>query len=345
MLLSVPAAGKSAQVALRQAMLPRCVSLVLDFARPVGPVDDQLPRPPELPEGRTVNVPGRGEIFLREEGDGDGPPIVLLHGWTLSADLNWFTGGYQVASRRGRVIAPDLRGHGRGLRSDQRFSLEAAADDVGALLSHLGAGPAILAGYSLGGSVALLTWRRHPEAVAGLVLVSTALQWRASLRDRATWVAMGGVEYVLRFGAPQGITDRYLRQAAAHSPELGPVRGWLKAEARRGDATDIAAAARSLSAFDARDLAAEVDVPTAVVVTCRDRLVRPGRQRELAERIPGAAAVELDGAHNAWMVRPAAFSAALDQALATVLGTLAGAGRAEDQVGAGAEVGAERAGP
>ena len=287
--------------------------------RRVEPLDDQLPAPPELPAGRTVNVPGRGEMFLRAgPGPEASPTVVLLHGWTLSADLNWFSGGYQVAARYGPVVAPDLRGHGRGLRSCQRFSLEAAADDVSGLIACLGIGPAVLVGYSLGGSVALLAAARHPEAVSGLVLLSTGLQWRASLRERALWTALSGVEYVLRFGAPNGITDRYLRQATVAAPDLRPLRAWLKAEARRGDASDIAAAAQALCTFDARPFVGDIQVPTAVVVTTADRLIRARRQRELAAAVPGARTVELDGAHNAWLVRPLAFAAALAEGLRLV---------------------------
>ena len=73
------------------------------------------PRRRGLPTGRIVNVPSRGEMFLREASGPDASlPVVLLHGWTLSADLNWFSGGYRVASSHGPMIAPDLRGHGRG---------------------------------------------------------------------------------------------------------------------------------------------------------------------------------------------------------------------------------------
>ncbi|MDQ1426963.1 MAG: hypothetical protein QOK39_439 [Acidimicrobiaceae bacterium] len=304
---------------LQPKRLHHGVSHARQFLRAVQIDDDQMPAPPRLPTGRIVNVPSRGEMFLREApGPTGSPAVVLLHGWTLSADLNWFSGGYRVASSHGPMIAPDLRGHGRGLRSVEPFTLEAAADDVAALITHLELGPVVLVGYSLGGSVALLAGRRHPEAVAGLVLVSTGLQWRASTRERALWKLLGGVEYVLRFGAPKGITDRYLRQAMVEAPDLKPLRGWLKAEARRGDAADIAAAARALSAFDARSFAGSLDVPAAVVVTKKDRLIRAVRQRDLAQALPRAQSVDLEGAHNAWLVRPDRFAAALDRALTLV---------------------------
>src|SRR5688572_14410988 len=74
------------------------------------------PAPPEtLPAGRLVQVPGRGEFFLRDSG-GDGPPVLLLHGWMFNADLNWMF-SYEPLRQAGyRVLAIDHRGHGRGLR-------------------------------------------------------------------------------------------------------------------------------------------------------------------------------------------------------------------------------------
>src|SRR4051794_3435849 len=78
--------------------------------------------PPLLP-GAVVMVPGRGEVFARHAPRNEGVPIVLLHGWMATADLNWFL-LYETLAAHHTVIAPDLRGHGRGIRSGTAFSLE-----------------------------------------------------------------------------------------------------------------------------------------------------------------------------------------------------------------------------
>ncbi len=82
------------------------------------------PEPPApLPPARTIHLPGRGEVFLRDTG-GDGPVVMLLHGWMVSADLNWL-GAYGALAAEGyRVLAIDHRGHGRGLRPLVAFRLE-----------------------------------------------------------------------------------------------------------------------------------------------------------------------------------------------------------------------------
>jgi len=265
-----------------------------------------------------VTLENRGEVFVR---DADGPPgrtpILLLHGWTASADLNWWR-VYGSVSALGRVVAIDHRGHGRGMRSEEPFTLEAAADDVAALLEVLDIEEAVVCGYSMCGPVAMLLWRRHRHLVQGLVLEATALEWRASVRERLVWKTMGLLEYALRLGPSKGLIDRTLRQAIETSPDLAPYRGWLKAELRRGDPTELAAAGRALGNYDARPFARTVDVPTAVVVTTRDRLVRPFKQRQLVAAIPGARHFELDGDHDACLVRPKEFEAVTLAALRSV---------------------------
>jgi pimeloyl-ACP methyl ester carboxylesterase len=281
------------------------------------------PLPPPLPPGRVVAVPGRGEVFVREQpGPPHGPPVLLLHGWTASADLNWWR-IYDHVPTVGSLLAIDHRGHGRGIRSDEPFSLEAAADDAAALLRHLGTGPAIVCGYSMGGPISMLLWQRHPDLVRGLVLEATALEWRASLWERLLWKTMGSVEYFLRLGPSTGLVERFLRDAVEASPDLAPYRGWLKGELRRGDAADIAQAGRALGSYDARPFAGHVDVPTAVVVTTRDRLVRPRKQRALAREIPGARAFELEGDHDACLVHADQFAAVTLAALRAVGGAVA----------------------
>lgn len=288
--------------------------------RPAAGSPDAASAPP-LPPGRLVPVPARGETFVRElpaAGDG-GATILLLHGWLLCADVNWYA-LYAGLARHGRVLAMDVRGHGRGPRGPERFRLEDAADDAAALLEHLGATPAVVVGYSMGGSIALLLAQRHPEAVAGLVLQSTALQWRQERSEQVLWRLMGGLHVALRTGAARAVEDRYFAWAARRNPALEDVLPWLVAEASRGDPVDLAEAGRALGAFDARPYVWRIAAPTAVVVSRRDRLVAPRRQYELAGAIPGASVVDADMGHNAWLVRPDVLAAAVDEALALVVG-------------------------
>ena len=289
------------------------------LARRLERLDPEAPVPPSLPPGRIVNVPGRGEMFVREAvGRPGGPTILLLHGWTATADLNWFR-VYDTLANVGRVIAVDHRGHGRGIRCEEPFSLEAAADDAAALLRHLGTTPAVAVGYSMGGPISMLLWHRHPDVVSGLVLQATALEWRGTRRERLLWKFMALVEYALRLGAPRGLIDRILREAIEFCPDIAPHRAWLRGELRRGDPEAIADAGRALGNYDARSFARNVDVPTSVVVTTKDRLVRPRKQRQLADAIPDAQAFELRGDHDACLLHPEQFRAITEVAVLSVI--------------------------
>lgn len=296
------------------------------MARRLGRRNPEAPvPPPDLPPGRVLDVPGRGEVFVRHApGRPGAPTILLLHGWTASADLNWWR-AYGPLTRLGSVVAIDHRGHGRGIRSEETFTLADAADDAAGVLDALGIRSAIVCGYSMGGPISLLLWRRRPDLVGGLVLQATALEWRGTRRERLIWKTMGFLEYILRFGAHRGLVDRAMREAIETSPDLAAHRSWISAELRRGDPSDLAAAGRALGEFDARPFAAEVDVPSVVVVTTGDRLVRPRKQRQLARAIPGAEVLELDGDHDAALVSADPFPSVTLAAVRAVLARAEGA--------------------
>ena len=292
------------------------------FLRPVQSVKAGRPVPPPLPEGRVLAVDGRGEMFLRHaEGPPGGPTILLLHGWVISADLNWWR-VYEPVTQLGRLLAVDHRGHGRGIWSNERFSLEAAADDAAALIRELEVGPVVACGYSMGGSIALLLWQRHPELVSGLVLEATCLDWGANLRERVVWKTMGMVELVSRLGASEGFVERVLRDAVERSPDLAPYQPWLKAELQRGDTIQFADAGRAMGDFDPSPFVSLIDVPTSVVVTTRDQLVPAKKQRVLCRAVPDARVFELDGDHRACWLEPRAFEALTVAALEEVVNRL-----------------------
>ncbi|HET9770612.1 MAG TPA: alpha/beta fold hydrolase [Acidimicrobiia bacterium] len=293
------------------------------LARPLGVSAPEPPVPPPLPPGCLVNLPGRGEVFVRDTGlsaparpagtGPPGPPVLLLHGWTASADLNFFAVYGELAARH-RVLALDHRGHGRGLRARTPFSLEDCADDAAALLAELGVGPVIAVGFSMGGPVAMLLHHRHPDLVRGLVLCGTALEWNESGRERLVWRGVSLLEVALRSGTGEGLVARVLREVMDGSPELEALEPWVRGEFHRGYPTDLAGAGRALSSYDGRPLAEEVDVPCAVVVTTTDQLVRPEKQYELADAL-GAETIALHGDHFAPFNRGRAFAKAIRTAV------------------------------
>lgn len=287
------------------------------MARRLEAMEQEPPIPPPLPPGRVVLVPGRGEMFVRDqEGPAGGPTILLLHGFTVSSDLNWWA-AYEPLREIGRVIAVDHRGHGRGIRSEQPFTLEAAADDAAGLLEALGVDSAIVVGYSMGGPISMLLWRRHPARVAGLVFEATALEWRASRRERWMWRGIGVVEWFFRSRRSTSMVDRWLREAVFTEPALGEHRAWFKGELQRGDAAEMGHAGRALGEYDARPFAGSVDVPVAVLVTTKDRLVRPRKQRALAAATR-AHIVELGADHDAPFVNGKEFGDATREIVQSV---------------------------
>ncbi len=303
--LTATGAGATAAVLTALAANPavrRSALQAARFARPLDRNADRPPVPPQLPPGRVVNLTGRGEIFVREsDGPAAGPAVLLLHGWTASADLNFFP-VYDSLAGAYHVIAPDARGHGRGMRSAEPFSLEDCADDAAALLEQVGADRVIVVGYSMGGPVGMLLARRHPGRVRALVMQATALEWRDEAYERMVWRLLSMTELGLRLGTTAGIVERVLRLAAEEQPELEALRPWLAAEFRRGLVPEIADAGRALSRYDARPWAARLGLPAAMLITTRDRLVRPAKQRELAAAL-NAHVIEIDADHDLPLAR------------------------------------------
>ncbi len=267
------------------------------------------PEPPvPLPTGTVIDVPGRGEFFLRDSG-GHAPPVLLLHGWMFSADLNfWRT--YGVLEDAGyRVLAVDHRGHGRGLRTHAPFRLSDCADDAAALIAQIDAAPALVVGYSMGGPIGQLMARDHPEVVSGLVLCATSSHW-TNARQRLLWRGMAFIRLLLGL-APDTAWRRGLRAAGF------PTTNWTTSELTRGSASDLAEAGRELSRYDAREWLPRLDVPVALVVTTKDTSVPPSHQRELA-RLLGAQAFAVDGGHSAVITCADEFNRVLLRALAHV---------------------------
>ena len=146
--------------------------------------------------GQYADVNG---ISLYYESHGAGRPMILLHGGLGSGEM--FGPLLPALAEGHQVIAVDLQGHGRTADIDRPISVELMADDIAALIEHLGLEKPDLVGYSLGGGVAFHTAVRHPELVGRLVMVSV------NIRRNAIYAEMLGQQGQMNAAAAEFMKD------------------------------------------------------------------------------------------------------------------------------------------
>jgi 3-oxoadipate enol-lactonase len=204
----------------------------------------------------------------------------------------------------------DHRGHGRGLRTAGAFRLEDCADDAAALAHLLGIDRCVPVGYSMGGPIAQLLWRRHPTLVDGLVLCATSAHFSEQPGERVVFGVAAGISAVgsvvpLRpfAGAALAGWCRWQRMRRRS--------WWGFDEIARHDWPQIVEAARELGRYDSREWIGDVSVPTAVLVTEDDDVVPTDRQLAFAASIPRAIVRRVPGGHSSCTTVPERFVPAL----------------------------------
>ena len=242
---------------------------------------------------------------------------MLLHGIGITADLNWGA-AYAELCRCFRVVAPDLPGHGRGIRPWPTFSLEKCADHIVALADWLGIDKFIACGYSMGSLVAQLIWRRHPHRVSALVLSATSRNFLGSPTERL----ISSLSPAFAIAAKSNPLLRSLHADAFGTGYLNDIdaesRRYVRAEMSMTSMSTVAAALVAVADFASHTWIGDVDVPVSVLVTTRDSVVPPGRQMKLADAIPRATVVTVEGDHGVFVESPKLFAQKLLEACQTV---------------------------
>ncbi len=245
----------------------------------------------------TLSLDGETLFYLDR---GHGAPVLFVHG----AGGTWHHWGLQVrdvAAQGRRAIALDLPGHGRS-GGEPRMSIAAYAATVSALMERLQLEGVTLVGHSMGGTIAQWLALHDAERLARLVLTSTGarLRVRASvLRELAHSTLPDGFYTLLaQESYHEGTSEEQLAQAAQQLAETSS-RTFLN---------DYLA----LNMFDVRDEVHRIALPTLVITGQDDRLTPPANAEFLAETIPGARLMLVEGAGHMVMVeQPAQVSAAL----------------------------------
>jgi len=218
-----------------------------------------------------------GEVEIAYLDEGDGEPIVLLHGFASTKEVNWVYPSWVTALTRvnRRVIALDNRGHGASTKLYDPSAYHSAimAEDVRTLLDHLQIERVDVMGYSMGARVTAFLAVEHPERVRAAILGGL------------------GVRLVEGVGLPESIAE------ALEAPSLADVQDPIGrtfrqfADQTRSDLRALAACIRGSRQTLTPAQVAAVRVPVLIAVGTKDRIA--GSAQRLAALIPGARALDI----------------------------------------------------
>ena len=239
--------------------------------------------------------------------EGKGPSLLFVHGFPLSR-ATW---GRQVDAFRSnhRVIAPDLRGLGESEATAGPVSMDLYAEDLFALVQHLGTGPVTLVGHSMGGYVALAFAKAFPQALQGLVLVGTKSgadtpEAAAGRRATAEKVRLEGSSLVVN-----AMATKMLSPHNADATMAASVRGFMAPSKPEGV---IGALLGMAERPDAGAWLGAIKARTLVITGAEDSIIPPSESEALARAIPGARLKLIPHAgHLVAFEQPEAFNKAL----------------------------------
>jgi pimeloyl-ACP methyl ester carboxylesterase len=220
-----------------------------------------------------------GAVELAYIDEGDGEPVVLVHGFASSKEVNWVNPGWitTLTGAGRRAIAFDNRGHGAStkLYDPALYHTELMADDIQALLDHLGLARADVMGYSMGARNTAFLALKNGDRVRSAILGGL------------------GIHLVEGAGLPQSIAEALEAPSidAVTDPQGRMFRAF--AEQTKSDCMALAACIRGSRQSLSRSDAARIDVPMLIAVGTKDPIA--GSPHDLAAVIPGSRALDIPG--------------------------------------------------
>jgi 3-oxoadipate enol-lactonase len=240
-----------------------------------------------------------------------GPRIVLIH--SLAMDRHFWNPVVDRMKASGTMLVYDCRGHGGSEKPEGPYTIDLFADDLRDLLDHVGWPSAIVAGASMGGSVALGFAAKYPVRVSGLGLFDTTAWYgpdaAKNWNERAAKAELDGLAGLVGFQKTRWFGDAFREQ----HPEVvdASVATFL-----RNDIAAYAATCRMLGNFDLRSDLKKITVPTAIAVGEEDYATPPAMASDLHAGISNSTLTIIEGGrHLTPLEKPDAIVAQFDALL------------------------------
>lgn len=256
----------------------------------------------------------RQGLSLSYDDGGAGPPVILIHGFPLNRQM-WMPQTAALTAAGFRVITPDLRGFGESDAGAGTSSMDIFADDVVAMLDHLGIEKAVVGGMSMGGYVLLNLLARYPQRIVAPCFIVT----RSGADDeagKAKRTAMADDAQKFGAGIVADIFAKLLfaEETVAKRPELvAQVAAWMRSASPAGMAGGLLA---MRDRPDNTPLLARITQPSLVIGAAEDRAMAREYFQILVDGLSGAKSCMISEAgHMVNMEKAAEFNACLLQFL------------------------------
>jgi pimeloyl-ACP methyl ester carboxylesterase len=226
-----------------------------------------------------------GDVTFSLEAAGSGPPVVFIHGWSMSG--RFFRRQLAGLSDRFEVIVPDLRGHGASEKVLRGHTVPQYASDVHAILRELSVQRPVLVGWSMGAMVGYEYLRAYgPDAVAGLVIVDqppSDFAWDDYEFGVFTMEALRDMNEQLQLDQAAVVND--FTRLMVHKPDDETME-WMAAEILRVPPAIASTILLDQTLRDYRDFLPQISVPALVLFGEDDKLTSPRAGTYIADRIP-----------------------------------------------------------
>ena len=234
---------------------------------------------------------------------GSGTPVVLIHGWPLSAD-SWDDQAMAIANAGHRAIAYDRRGFGRSSQPWDGNDYDTLADDLAAVLEHTGARDAVLVGFSMGGGEVARYLSRHGAAgISKAILVSSVLPFRLKTEDNPVGTEQAAFDKTAaalnedRAKFYTGFFEKFFGVGTGTAPVSKELLAWAHGLAMQSSLRAALEALKAFSTTDFRPDMAAFTLPTLFIHGTEDVTVPiDGSSRVAAALVPGSTLIEYAGA-------------------------------------------------
>jgi pimeloyl-ACP methyl ester carboxylesterase len=248
-----------------------------------------------------VTTSDKTRLYVKDWGSGR--PVILIHGWPLSAD-SWDDQAMAIADAGHRAIAYDRRGFGRSSQPWTGYDYDTLADDLAAVVEQTGARDAVLVGFSMGGGeVARYMSRQGGKSVAQAVLVSSVLPFRLQTPDNPAGTEQAAFDktaLALNDDRPKflsGFLRTFFGVDTAADPVSEELLAWARSVSMQASLRATLACLKSFSSTDFRADLAAFKVPTLIIHGTEDQTVPIDASSRVAARgIGHSALIEYDGA-------------------------------------------------